>query len=84
MNTHEFKGSESSCSVLSLGAGKATPHLKSVLATMCLQQKGTVASLNVEHIFLEKVVSKWDTYSKSRLKQESTEAIGVHLQSFPS
>ena len=44
-----------------MGAGKATSHLKSVLATMCLQQKGTMASQNVEHIFLEKVFSKWDT-----------------------
>lgn len=68
----------------SMGAGKAMPHLKSMLTMMCLQQKGTVASLNVEHIFLENVFWKWDTYLKSRLKQESTEAIGFHLQSFPS
>ena len=67
-----------------MGAGKAMPHLKSMLTTMCLQQKGTEASLNVENIFLEKVFSKWDAYLKSILKQESTEAIGFHLQSFPS
>ena len=65
-----------------MGAGKAMSHLKSVLTTMCLQQKGTEASLNVEHIFLENVFLKWDTYLKGRLKQERTEAIGFHLQSF--
>lgn len=49
---------------LSLGAGKATPHLKSINATMCLQQKGTVASLKCRTYNFWKSGFKWDTYSK--------------------
>ena len=37
-----------------VSAGKALPHLNPVLITVCSQQKGTVASLNVEHILMEK------------------------------
>ena len=59
MNTHEFKGSESSCLCVVCGsvcAGKPIYHLN--LMFMTLNREETMISLNVGHVVRGKVLSK--------------------------